>query len=66
MPPGLRSSIAFEDMETRDIYRSLKKLGFEGFDLKKEYLYFCSIHPFTAGLLLSKMLQYRGSRVERS
>ena len=53
-------------METRDIYRSLKKLGFEGFDLKKEYLYFCSIHPFTAGLLLSKMLQYRGSRVERS
>lgn len=53
-------------METRDIYRSLKKLGFEGFDLKKEYLYFCSIPPFTAGMLLSKMLQHRGTRMQRS
>ena len=53
-------------METREIYRSLKKLGFEGFSLKREYLYFCSLPQPTADILLNTMLDNRGRKSRRS
>ena len=51
-----------EDTWARAIFRALRKLGFEGFALKKEYLYFCSLPPFAADILLTKMLQAKGVR----
>lgn len=53
-------------METREIYRSLKKLGFDGFSLKREYLYFCSLPKLAADILLNTMLENRWRKRRRS
>ena len=53
-------------MEAREIYRALKKLGFDGFPLKKEYLYFCSLPKLTADILLTTMLENRWRKTRRS
>ena len=39
------------------IYRALKRMGFEGETLVQNYLYFCSLPPSSADIILFKMLQ---------